>query len=116
MGAVTDRATEIAGQLTEGGVAATTDIRKVKLPGALVVPVPDRDYTEGTLGGGYTATWTIYALTNGPGDLRAAEELETVVDKVVALVDIETAEATAYKVPGSTDPLPGYKLTTHEII
>lgn len=116
MGAVVDRAKAIALELEEAGVKASHDVRQVQLPGILVVPVPNRDYTEGTLGGSYDVTWALWALTKGPGDLRAAEELETIVDTVAGILPIETAEASSYKVPGSTDPLPGYRLTMHDQI
>jgi hypothetical protein len=114
VGAIIERAKAIALELEEAGTSATHDVRNIKPPCVLVVPIPDLTYTDGTLGGSHLVTWTLWALARGPGDLAAAEALETLVDDVSDVIPIETAEAGAYKIPGSSDPLPGYKLTMNE--
>jgi hypothetical protein len=115
MGAITDKAKAMVDELEAADVDATSDVRQVSLPGVLVVPVPSYDFTEGTLAGGVELTWVLWAIVRSPGDLAAAEKLEELVQKCAETFDILTAEAAAYKLPGSTKPFPAYKLTTTEI-
>jgi hypothetical protein len=114
VGAITERATQMAQQLEAANINATINVREVNFPAVLVVPVPSYDFTEATLAGGFQLTWTLWALVKGIGDLKAAEDLEDLVAGVVDVLDIDTAVADTYRLPGASDPLPAYKLTVTE--
>jgi len=117
MGAVVDRAEELAGLLRTGrpDLHVVTDIRDTaSLPCVLVVPVPRRDYEGGTLAGSFLLEWTFVALANGPGDLSSARELEDMIDAVVEVVDIVRAEPASYQIPATGDAVPAYLITYTE--
>jgi hypothetical protein len=101
----------IAGGLP-AGYLATEDVRAVRPPCVLVLPVPARRYD--LTGCAWAATWTIFALAVPPGDLAAAAQLELMADVIGATVDGVTGmEAAAYTIPGvaESSPLPGYRIT-----
>lgn len=111
----TDRAQEIAAALkAETGRPATCDVRKVQLPGYLVIPIPK--YAFGTdLEGGSTLTWSVYALAKSPGDLIAARALEELVVKAAGVLDFETADPSSYTLPQDRDtPFPAYLINFTE--
>lgn len=111
MGAVTTRADQMVADLKAGGVKnVTTDIRKFRAPGVLVIPVPD--YVFASMDGAASVTWSLIAITTGVGDRVAAAVLEDLVFKCTAVLDIEKAVAGSYTLPSASDPLPAYTLTT----
>lgn len=111
MGDLTDYAEALVTSLQTAEVArVTTDIRNAIPPCVLVVPVPKRNYDEGSLCGGYVAEWNIVCLASGIGDLTDAKTLEDMVDAVAGVVAISTAEPVAYRVPNRADPAPAYLL------
>lgn len=110
MGAVTARATAIAALLDAAGAKATSDVRKVKLPGFLVIPVPSLAFTV-LDGSSVEATFKVMALVGGVGDLAAAEQLEELVLKAVEVLDVETVEPGSYVLPTQSDPVPAYEIT-----
>lgn len=110
MGALTAQAAAYADQLKDAGVPASTDIRKLKIPGVLVVPVPALLFSIMD-GSSVEATFKAWAITNGTGDLAAAEKLEELVLKTAEVLDVESAEPGAYQLPGASDPLPAVELT-----
>ena len=110
MGAITEQAKALADQLNDADVSASTDIRKLKLPGVLIVPVPSLAWTI-LDGSSVEATFKAWAITNGVGDLAAAEKLEELVLKTAEVLDVETAEPGSYSLPGASDPLPAVELT-----
>lgn len=117
MGQITDYAgTLVTGLLAANVGRVTMDIRNAIPPCVLVIPVPTRDYNEGSMCGGYTAEWTIVCLAPGPGDLSDAKALEDMVDAVAAVVDIATAEPASYLVPGKASPAPSYVLKHHTVV
>lgn len=113
MGELTTYAEQLVTDLRAGNVKVTTDIRNAIPPIVLVVPVPKRDYNEGSFCGGYTAEWTLVCLAGGIGDLTDAKALEDMVDGVAAIVDIATAEPASYRVPNRANPAPAYVLKHH---
>lgn len=113
MGAVTDRARELADQLKAGlpaGSRVETSIRKVRTPCVLVVPVPEYDFDR--LGQDQASlTWTIVVLGSLPADLRSSEDMEELVLGVAEILPIETAVPSSYPTGQAEDPLPSYVLT-----
>lgn len=101
-------------QLRTGGIKATHNVRAVDLPGALVIPVPSRTYD---LLEGYTATWTVVLLAQGPGDLDDAAELEAMADVVAEVIPaVQTIEAASYVLPQYPDPKPAYLCRFENVI
>lgn len=81
---------------------ATSNIRQVSTPGILVTPVPRRDY--GDLAGGFSATWSIYCIAQGAGDLTDAKVLDELADVVVEVVGaVNVVEPVAYALPNQAD-------------
>lgn len=109
MGAITDRAKEIAAELTAAGVRATADSGKVRTPCVLVVPAPRWDFQ--LAGKSALVTWQLQAIAPLPADLTAASALEELVAKVAALLPIESAVPGRYKASEAETPLPAYTLT-----
>lgn len=118
MGAITDRAEELAELLTTDDYRATCDIRDTAPPCLLVVPVPERDYRGGVLAGGTVdLVWTIVALGRPPADLQAGKDLEDLCDQVVAaLPEVELAEPASYQIPGAEQAVPAYLITYRETL
>jgi hypothetical protein len=110
MGPLTAEAQAKVAALRAAGVSASIDVRKLNLPGVLVVPVPSLTF-DILDGQSVEATFKAWAITNGPGDLAAAEKLEELVLKTNEVLDVESAEPGAYSLPGSSDPLPAVELT-----
>lgn len=110
MGALVDQAKAHVATLQAAGISATTDVRKVKLPGILVVPVPALAFTL-LDNSSAEATFKAWAIAGGLGDLDAAEKLEALVLKAAEVLDVESTEPGAYQLPGGTDPLPAVELT-----
>lgn len=122
MGAITDRAQEIAAALRVAAgpgveeIRATVDVRNAVPPCILVVPVPYRTYNVGgTLTGGFEVRWTLVAIASGQGDYDAARVLEELVDHVATVVDVDTAEPGSYQTPGAEAPSPAYIITVTEL-
>lgn len=114
MGAVVDRAEQLATLLGTSTIRATTDIRDTVPPCLLVVPVPRREYVHTQAGADVDVTWTIVALALPPADLQAARALEELVDHAAGLVDITTAEPASYVIPTSETAVPAYLITVTE--
>lgn len=110
MGALTAQASAHVAALTAAGINASTDVRKLKLPGVLIVPVPSLAFTL-LDGSSVEATFKAWAITGGLGDLAAAEKLEALVLQTAAVLDVETGEPGAYQLPGASDPYPAVELT-----
>ena len=116
MTTVTGRAEEIVAALKTGtGKPATADVKKAGglLPCYLVIPIPAYAFHT-DLDGGSSLTWTVYAITRGPGNLAAAKALEQLVVLAAGVLDFETAEPTSYKLPAGTDPFPAYSISWSE--
>jgi hypothetical protein len=87
---------------------ATTNLRNLTLPGILVSPVVRRD--QFTLPGGYLATWSIYCIAPGPGDLTDAKLLDELADVVVEVVDaVYLVEPVTYVLPSAADAKPALR-------
>lgn len=103
-------AEELVDELRTAGVKAYTDpgSAAANLPCVLVVPVPLRTFDALR---SWAAEWTCYALVRGPGDLRAARDLDRLVETFRTVVpELDTAEPSAYVLPSAPDPLPAYAL------
>ena len=110
------RARELAAAIeAQAGCRCVIDARNVNPPCLLIVPIPARDYSAGmgTAGGGYVVTWSIWAMSPGPGNLDAAVVLGDLVDAVAELLPGITTLPTAYTVPGR-DPTPAVLITFTE--
>lgn len=113
MGAVIDQAKAIADHLKAAGLNATSDVRGMRLPGLLVIPVPALNFT--TLdNSAVEATFTVYALAPGVGDLVAAAQLEKLVLAASKVVPVVSATPTSYQIPGASDPVPAYAMELTE--
>lgn len=110
MGALVAQAQALVATLTAAGVSANIDVRKLKVPGILVVPVPELHFTL-LDGESAEVTFKAWAIANSPGDLAAAEKLEEMVLKAAEVLDIESATPGAYSLPGGSDPYPAVELT-----
>ena len=91
--------------LTDAGIRATTDPRKVNVPAVLVLP-PRLDLDVAC---GGTATCQAMAITRGPGNADAWKSLDDLVGKVAGVVDLESIEPTSYALD-DTSALPAYAL------
>jgi hypothetical protein len=115
---VVARAEQLAEELTDleapVPIRATNDVRDTVPPCLLVVPVPRRNYLDGTLSGSVEVTWTVVALANPPADLESARELELLVDHVAERLDVTTAEPAAYTIPGAETSVPAYLISITE--
>lgn len=117
MGISRVRAGELAAQLAGAGVKAHTDPGKAagNLPCLLIGPPVLTPGTAG--GGGYTATWSIFALASvSAGATAAWDDLDVLVDRVEEVLGVERAEPTSYTLPTGGDPLPAYRITHTEAI
>lgn len=110
MGALAKHAKGLVDQLKDAGISASIDPRKLKLPGILIVPLPDlTDFTlDGESAEGVYKAW---AIAGGTGDLATAEKLEELVIGALEVLDIESTRLGAYQLPVASDPLPAVELT-----
>ena len=111
------RAQELCAAIeAQAGVRCVIDARNVNPPCVLIVPIPGRDYSAGagTACGGYVVTWSIWALSAGPGNLDAAVVLGDLTDAVASLLPGITTQPTAYTVPGAGSPVPAVLITFTE--
>ena len=94
---------------------ATANVRQATPPAVLVSPIPRREYDDAA--GGYEATWSVYCIAPGLGDLTDAKVLDALADVVVPLVDGVgvTVEPVSYVLPSGTDAKPAYliQFTNH---
>lgn len=110
MGAITERAEELAATLKAAGIRnVATDIGKVRTPCVLVVPVPA--WTFQNLSGAATVTWTLVVLGSLPANLKSAAAMEDLVIRVAAALPVEAATPTSYQTGEAEQPLPAYELT-----
>ena len=96
------KAGELQEELTSRGnrARATADIRSANPPCILVVPSPRRD--SPTLSGGFAATWSVYCIAPGVGDLTDAKTTEELADVVTTVVgDVSVIEPVSIVLPGS---------------
>lgn len=110
MGAVIERAEQIVTQLKDADLSASADVRKLKVPGLLVIPVPTLAFTV-LDNSSVEATFKVFAIGSGLGDLKTAGDLEDLVLKAAEVLLIESAEPGSYQLPGGSDPSPAYELT-----
>lgn len=110
MSAIVDRAGEYVAALKGKGLNASTDVKKLKLPGILVPPIPDLAFTL-LDNSSVEATFKIWAIVAGPGGTAAAEKLEEIVLKAADVLPVVTAEPGSYQLPAASDPMPAYQLT-----
>lgn len=114
MTTVTERAQEIVADLkAKTEKPATADVRKVQVPGYLVIPIPKYAFHT-ALDGSSTLTWTVYALAKSPGDLAAAQALEELVVLAAGVLDFETADPSSYELPSGSTPFPAYSISWTE--
>lgn len=111
MGAVYDRALELAELLTAAGVPTTTDIATAG-PGVAVITPPTLEFD--LLSGSTSLTWTVTVTAPGPGNGQAWHGLDDLVDKVRELLDVDTARPAALEVGSSL--LPAYALTFADVV
>jgi hypothetical protein len=109
----TARARELVEALTAAGIRATADIRTAVPPCVLVEPLPRLNYAA-TMCGEPAAVWTIVALAPAPGTLTAADVLDTLLQAVSAVIDLDDATPGTYATGYSADPLPAYVMTHTE--
>jgi hypothetical protein len=105
-GSIVAAAKALADQLKAAGVRATHDpaVAAANRP-CVLVPPPAIDYRA------RTNTWRLVALAGkSHGDLAALDQLDDLVQLVVDLVDVETADPGSYVLTGGTDPVPAYIL------
>ena len=87
---------------------ATTNLRNLSLPGILVSPVPRRNYD--LLIGGFLATWNVFAVAQGPGDLTDAKVLDELADVIAEVIpDVELMEPVSYVLPNQPDGKPALR-------
>lgn len=87
---------------------ATTNIRQVNPPSILVSPIPRRDYDR--LDGGFSATWSVYCIAQGAGDLTDAKVLDELADVVAEVIPgITLIEPVSYVLPNTADPKPALR-------
>jgi hypothetical protein len=108
MSAVLEYAETLAGLLSDeladrGNKAkATTNIRQAGPPSILVAPIPRREYDR--LDGGFSATWSIYCIAVGIGDLTDAKVLDELVSVVLEVVpSVSLVEPISFPLP-QVDP------------
>ena len=102
----------LADEIRTAGVRnVTTKASAAVPPCVLVVPIPARVYD---IAHGYTATWTVVAMAPAPGDERAAEQLDDMVNRIATVIPLESADPSAWQIPGADSPVPAYvcKYTT----
>lgn len=86
---------------------ATTNIRQLSLPAILVSPIPRRDYDR--LDGGYSATWSVYCIAQGPGDYTDSKVLDEMADVVAEVIpSLTLVEPVSYVLP-NTEPKPAFR-------
>ena len=109
----TARAAELVELLRDAGVNATRDPRDaIGLAPCVLLPPPRLVFD---LPGAATTTWTLVALTLGPGGTAAFDALDDLVDAVAGVLPIETGDAVSYTLPGTdAGAVPAYLLTYTE--
>jgi hypothetical protein len=86
---------------------ATANIRQAGPPSILVEPIPRREYDR--LDGGFLATWSVYCIATGSGDLTDAKVLDELVDVVAEIIpDLQLVEPVQYVLP-MADPKPAMR-------
>jgi hypothetical protein len=101
-------AIEFCAKLTEAGVRATHDPRKVVPPCLLLTPPV---VVMDALHGCGQAEWTAYLLSAvGSGNADAWTQLDGLVAKVLPLLPVETIQPSDYSPDGTTE-YPAYTLT-----
>lgn len=107
-----DRGAQLVAALAAAGVPATVD-PAAAVPPVVLVPPPARDYD---LAVGFTATWTLVALTSPPGGIGAWSDLDDLVDAVAGVLPVERAQPSAYQLAPDGPAHPAYLLTIREAI
>ena len=108
MSGVADLARDIRDTLTESGVRATTDPRRVDPPCVLVLP-EEAEFGHMAPGTGATS-WVLRVLAPPPGNSDAFQVLSEVASQTITCVpDIQSARVTSYQTDGG-DPLPCVEL------
>lgn len=109
------RAVELAVQLGGAGITATHNPGEVLANAPCVLVAPPRllfDTFEGA-----TATWRLLAIASTPADqLQAWQQLDALVDQLAQLLNVETAEPTAWALTPGADSLPAYAVTFTETV
>lgn len=107
-----DRAAGIVAALNGAGIRATTDPSAAAPPCVLITP-PGRSYT---LPCGFSARWQLAAIAPAAlgADRSSWAQLETLVDAVADVVDLEGAELVSYQLNGTG--YPAFLLTFEEAI
>jgi hypothetical protein len=107
-----DRAAQLVEVLAAAGIPATVD-PAAAVPPVVLVPPPRRVYD---LAVGFTAEWSLVALTSPPGGVGAWRDLDDLVDAAAAALPVERAEPSAYQLAPDGPPHPAYLLTIREAI
>lgn len=110
MGALANHAKQLADDLKDAGISSSIDPRKLKLPGILIVPLPDLTF-DILDGSSVEAVYKAWAIAGGTGDAATAEKLEELVMGASEVLNIETTRLGAYQLPQASDPFPAVELT-----
>lgn len=102
---LTDRAEELAAEIEaeDATITVVTDPAHVlaNLP-CVLVPPPRVDYVARTI------TWRLLVLAQGPGTLAGFKALDELLEKLAAVVPLDSAEPNQVQLPNVGDPVAAY--------
>lgn len=110
MGALAKHAKELSDHLNAAGISSAIQITKLKIPGILIVPLPELTF-DILDGQSASAVYKAWAIAGGTGDFETASKLEDLVLRAAEVLDIESTRLGAYQLPTASDPLPAVELT-----
>jgi hypothetical protein len=105
-----DAAEVLVGKLEAAGLTVTCDPRGATPPCVLVSPPP----LTFDLGCGATATWGLWLLAPGPGNLDAWVVLDGMLAAVAEVLPIERSDFLNYSPAPDSPPVPAYRVTYTE--
>jgi hypothetical protein len=110
------RAAELAADLAEDGIPATSAVHELtgQLPAVLIGP-PTLDWTEGTMAGPQV-TWTLQLVASTTDPDQAWEELDQLLTDLARVRELERAAPAALALTAGSDPLPAYTVTLIETL
>ncbi|WP_064722255.1 hypothetical protein [Paenarthrobacter nicotinovorans] len=110
-----DALDEIVTGLINAGINATSEPKKLQLPGAVVEPgTMTFDLLDGD---NYSAEFNVYLLTANKGTVQSLNDLQDMLTKFRSVFQVIEAEPLSLVVPaGGPDPVPGLLLTLQATI
>lgn len=102
-----DALQEVVDALQDAGINATTEPKKLQLPGALVIPgTLEFDLLDSE---NYSFNIDIYLLTSEKGSVHSMNDLQALLNKARTKYSFPNAEPISLTLPniGGPDPVPG---------